>query len=285
MPEPIADDALVELAHALAGLRRELLDVPISTTVDVDPGQAFGPWHAVIEAVRAGATGLDAVDAGTLLERSVPAGEVLKTALAGATETAARAGRSSAVEACVVAAIEDAAALAAGFGQDDPGLIFAIESACASVLAAAYATWATRDLVDDRTAAAGAGLLDVTLRPVAALTTLLATSSAAAVLDVAATLAPEVWEAMAEAAATRPEDEAMASVRVRALAALAGLGAAESTVVARLTPPDVAPDIAYAGAILVGDAAVATAASEAGAVDAATCALAARAWERASRST
>nr|MDQ3385213.1 hypothetical protein [Actinomycetota bacterium] len=127
-------------------------------------------------------------------------------------------------------------------------------------------------------------LLDVTLRPVAALATLQRTSGgAAAVLDVAGSQPPEVWEALAEAAITRPEEEAMASVRVRALAALAGCGAAEAVVVAQLAPEEVEPEVACAAGIVIGDAAVATAALERGAVDVETCALATRAWERSSR--
>ena len=283
MPEPIDDEALVDLANALAGLRRELVGVPISTTVDVDPAQRFGPWQAVVEAVRAGATGLGTGAAGTLLERSVPAAAGLRSALAAATEVAAGVDRDAAVDACLAAAVEDAAALAGVFGQDDPGLVLAMESACATVLAAAYATWVTRDLVDDATAAAGIALLDVTLRPVAALATLQrASGGAAAVLDVAEAQPPEVWEALAEAAATRPEEEAMASVRVRALAALAGCGAAEAVVVAQLAPEEVRPDVAGAAGIVIGDAAVATAALERGAVDVASCTLAARAWARSS---
>ena len=283
MPEPIDDEALVDLANALAGLRRELVGVPISTTVDVDPAQRFGPWQAVVEAVRAGATGLGTGAAGTLLERSVPAAGPLRSALVAASEVAAGVDRDAAVDACVAAAVEDAAALAAVFGQDDPGLVFAMESACATVLAAAYATWVTRDLVDDATAAAGIALLDVTLRPAAALATLQRASvAAAAVLDVAGSQPPEVWEALAEAAATRPEEEAMASVRVRALAALAGCGAAEAVVVAQLAPDEVGPEAAGAAGIVIGDAAVAAAALERGAVDAESCALASRAWERSS---
>ena len=284
MPEPIHDEALVDLANALAGLRRELVGVPISTTVDVDPAQRFGPWQAVVEAVRAGATGLGPGAAGTLLERSVPAAGPLRSALAAASEVAAGVDREAAVDACMAAAVEDAAALAGVFGQDDPGLVLAMESACATVLAAAYATWVTRDLVDGATAAAGIALLDVTLRPVAALVTLQrASAGAAAVLDVAGALPAEVWEALAEAASTRSEEEAMASVRVRALAALAGCGAAESAVVARLAPEGVGAEVAGAAGLVIGDAAVATAALERGAVDVTSCALATSAWERSSR--
>ena len=281
MPQPIHDDALVDLANALAGLRRELAAVAISTTVDVDPTQRFGPWQAVVDAVRAGATGLGPVPAGTLLERSVPAAERLQAALGSAREVAAGAGRDEAVEACTVAAIEDAATLAAVFGQDDPGLVFAMESACATVLAAAYATWVTRDLVDDAAAANGTALLDVTLRPVSALARLRARSrSASAVLDVAEAQPRVVWEALAEAAVLRPEAEAMAAVQVRALAAVAGCGGAEAGVVATLAPAAVEPEVAYAAATVVGDAAVAVAGAEAGAVDEALCGRAAAAWTR-----
>lgn len=283
MPEPIADVALVDLANALAGLRRELVGVPISTTVDVDPEQPFGPWQAVVAAVRAGATSLDVGSIGTLLERSVPAAEPLGIALAAATAIAADLGREAAIEACVVAAIDDGATVAAALGQDDPGLVFAIESAIASVLAAAYATWAVRDLFDEQAAAAGIALLDVTLRPIAALRTLRGASAAAAVLDVSATLPAETWEALAAAAVERPAEEAMASVRLRALAAVAGLGAAEATAVALLAPPDVAPDVALAGALLVGDAAVAAASTVAGATDGTVRSLASRAWDQTSR--
>lgn len=283
MPEPIHDDALVDVANALAGLRRELVGVEISTTVDVDPSQRFGPWQAVVDAVRAGATGLGTAAAGTLLERSVPAAGRLQAALAAAGEVAARVDRDAAVDACMAAAIEDAATLAAVFGQDDPGLVFAMESACATVLAAAYATWVTRDLVDDAAAAAGIALLDVTLRPVAALATLRERSrSAGAVLDAAEAQPQVVWEALAESAATRPEAEAMAAVQVRALAAVAGCGGAEVAAVARLAPPAVASEVAGAAAAVIGDAAVAAAGGEAGAVDEETCALAAVAWKRSS---
>ncbi len=281
MPEPIHDDALVDLANALAGLRRELVGVVISTTVDVDPAQRFGPWQAVVDAVRAGATGLGTGAAGTLLERSVPAAGRLQAALAAAGEVAAGVDRDAAVDACMAAAIEDAATLAAVFGQDDPGLVFAMESACATVLAAAYATWVTRDLVDDAAAAAGIALLDVTLRPVAALATLRARSrSAGAVLDAAQVQPQAVWAALAESAATRPEAEAMAAVQVRALAAVAGCGGAEAAVVAGLAPPAVEPDVARAAASVIGDAAVAAAGGEAGVVDEPTCARAAAAWRR-----
>jgi hypothetical protein len=281
MPQPIHDDALVDLANALAGLRRELAAVAISTTVDVDPTQRFGPWQAVVDAVRAGATGLGPVPAGTLLERSVPAAERLQAALGSAREVAVGAGRDDAVEACTVAAIEDAATLAAVFGQDDPGLVFAMESACATVLAAAYATWVTRDLVDEAAAASGIALLDVTLRPVSALARLRSSSrSASAVLDAAEAQPRVVWEALAEAAVLRPEAEAMAAVQVRALAAVAGCGAAEAGVVAALAPAAVEPEVAYAAATVIGDAAVAVAGSEAGAVDEALCARAAAAWTR-----
>lgn len=284
MPQPIHDDALVDLANALAGLRRELAGVVISTTVDVDPTQRFGPWQAVVDAVRAGATGLGPGPAGTLLERSVPAAERLQAALGSAGEVAAGAGRDAAVEACTMAAIDDAATLAAVFGQDDPGLVFAMESACATVLAAAYATWVTRDLVDDAAAAAGIALLDVTLRPVSALTTLRAGSrSASAVLDAAEAQPRVVWEALAEAAVLRPEAEAMAAVQVRALAAMAGCGGAEATVLAGLAPSTVEPEVAYAAATVIGDAAVAVAGREAGAIDEVTCARAAAAWTRSSQ--
>lgn len=283
MPEPIHDDALVDLANALAGLRRELVGVEISTTVDVDPSQRFGPWQAVVDAVRAGATGLGTAAAGTLLERSVPAAGRLQAALAAAGEVAAHVDRDAAVDACMAAAIEDAATVAAVFGQDDPGLVFAMESACATVLAAAYATWVTRDLVDDAAADAGIALLDVTLRPVAALAKLRERSrSAGAVLDAAEAQPQVVWEALADSAATRPEAEAMAAVQVRALAAVAGCGGAEVAVVARLAPPAVASEVAGAAAAVIGDAAVAAAGGEAGAVDEETCARAAVAWKRSS---
>lgn len=286
MSEPIDDDRLVDLVDTLAGLRRELVGVSISTTVDVDPVQPFGPWHAVIEVVRAGATGLDVGAAGALLERSVPAAERLQAALASASATALGAGRHEAVDACLLAAIDDAAALAAAFGQDDPGLLFAMESSLATALAAAYATWVTRDLVDGRTASGGIALLDLALRPAAALATLRARSGgAAAVLDVAEAQPPEVWEALAEEAAARPDEEAMAAVHVRALTALAGCGGAEAVVVARLAPPGVEPEVALPAATIVGDAAVATAGDEIGAVDEATCARATAAWRRSSQLT
>jgi len=283
MAEPIADDALVDLADALAGLRREQPGVDISTTVDVDPSQHFGPWHALLTALRAAVAGLGGADAGTILERSVPGAEIVQAAITTATDAAAAVGRHAAVDAAVEAAIEDAATLSSAFGQDDPGLVFAIESACATVLAAAYATWVSRDVLDAATAAAGTALLDVTLRPAAALATLRkASSSAAAVLDAAEAQPAAVWGALADEAGSRVEGEAMAAVRVRALAALAGLGAAEATAVARLAPRDVGLEAAFAAALVIGDAAVAAAAGGAGTVDVLTIALADAAWRRSS---
>ena len=105
--------ALVECAW-LAGVRRELggAGVVISSQVDVDPTQRFGPWSAVLEAVRAGVATLDVAVAGTLLERTPSAADALAATLATSEAAAASAGRSGAADEAVVAAIQDAAALA-----------------------------------------------------------------------------------------------------------------------------------------------------------------------------
>lgn len=281
---PIADDDLVDLVDALAGLRRELAGagVVIRSQVDVDPAQRFGPWTAVLDAVRAGVATLEPAVAGTLLERTPAAADALAVRLATSEAAAVSAGRSSAADEAVVAAIQDAAVLAERVVDGEQSFVFTVESFYAGLLAATYATWVARDLLGPTTADAGTGLVDLALRPVGSLRRLGRHGSAAAVLDVAAALPVETWAALAGEAVERPEAEAMASVTLRALAAVAGLGGAEAAVVARLAPADL--DLAVAGeaAVVIGDAAVGAAAPDA-VVDAATRALAERSWQRVAR--
>lgn len=281
MTDPVSDDALVDIANALAGLRRELAGegVTVSTTVDVDPEQPFGPWHAVVATVRAGVATLDAARAGTLLERSPTVTDELAAVLPAATAAAAPVGRGPAVDAAVAAAVEDAAHLTALAGEDDAGFLLAVEAAYASVLAAAYATWVTADLLDPAVAAAGSSLVDVALRPRAALGRLRRADAAAVVLDVAAAQPPTAWATLADAVAQRGDEEAVAAVRLRSLAAVRGMGGAEERIVAGLAPADVEPEVALAAAVAVGDAAVAAAVRAAGVADEATCRHAGRAWE------
>ena len=279
-PDPIADDDLVELARTLAGLRHELsaAGVVISSDVDVDPDQRFGPWQAVLDAIRAGVTSLDVADAGTLLERSLPVAGALEAVLPVAEEAAARAGRSNALDEAVAAAVEDAAALADQVVVGDAAFAVTVESFFAGTLAATYATWVVRDLLAGDEAVAGTGLVDGVLRPLAALHRLSTTGAAAAVLDVAEVLPAETWAALATGQRERPEDEAAAAVRVRAAAAVAGLGGAEVLAVAALAPPDVDPTDVAGAALVIGDAAVAAAAEQAEVADAALRRLASATW-------
>jgi hypothetical protein len=279
--EPVSDDALVDIANALAGLRRELAGegVTVSTTVDVDPAQPFGPWQAVVTTVRAGVATLDAARAGTLLERSPAVTDELAAVLPAAAAAAAPVGRGPAVDAAVAAAVEDAGRLTALAGEDDAGFLLAVEAAYASVLAAAYATWVTADQLDPTVATTGSGLVDVVLRPRAALGRLRRADGATVVLDVAAAQPAATWEALAGAVAGRGDEEAVTAVRLRALAAVRGLGGAEERIVAGLAPADVEPEVALAAAVAVGDAAVAAAARDADLADEATCRRASRTWD------
>lgn len=280
---PIADDDLVDLAHALAGLRHELAGagVVVPSEVDVDPGQRFGPWQAVLEAVRAGVVTLGEAAAGTLLERSLPAALALEEALLLAQAAAATAGRSSAADEALAVAVEDAGVLADRLVDDGTGFVLTVESFYAGALAAAYVTWVVRDLLDPAVAASGTGLLDGVLRPRAALRRLAGNRSAAAVLDVAEVLAPGAWRALADGARRRQEDEARASVHLRAAAAVAGLGGAEVGVLGVLAPAGTAPADVLDAALAIGDGAVA--AAGAARLDAATCRLAAAVWTDGSR--
>lgn len=269
------------LAEALAGLRRELAGagVEISSTVNVDPEQPFGPWQAVLEAVRAGVATLDTTVAGTLLERSVPAADALQGVLPVAAAAAETSHRGAAFDAALAVAVDDAADLAARVAGDEPDLTLAVESAYAAVLAACYGTWVVRDVVDLATVATGIGLVDTALRPLDAYRRLVASNDAAAVLDVADAAPTQVWERLAEEARQRPDAEAMASVRLRSLAVVAGLGGAELVAVARLAPEGLELAVVADAALVIGDAALAAVSLSTGEVDPETCALARRAWE------
>lgn len=284
---PISDDDLPELARTLSGLRHELAGagVVIPSEVDVDPDQPFGPWQAVLEALRRGLATLDVEVAGTLLERSLPAATALEGALPAAEEVAAAAGRTAAVDEAVAAAVEDAAALAERVVEGDPGFALTVESFYAGVLAATYATWVVRDLIAGAPLAAGTGLVDGVLRPLAAVHRLTGAAAAAAVLDVAEALPQETWAALADGARTRTEEESAASVRLRAAAAVAGLGGAEAAVVAGLAPAGTAAADALDAAVVIGDAAVAAAAGQAGVADEDVRRLAGAVWDSRSRGT
>jgi hypothetical protein len=286
MPEPIDDEAVVELANTLAGLRRELaaLGIEVSTVVDVDPAQAFGPWQAVVDAVRAGVAALDDAAAGSILERTVPVVDRLQGVLPVAGAAALTVDRGEAVDAALAAAVEDAAALATRLAGGDPDLLVAVEAAFAAALAASYVTWVSRDLLDATTVATGAGLVDVCLRPRGALARVYAVDSGAVVLDVVSSMGAGAWHTLAAAAVDRSDEERVASVHLRSHAAVAGLGGAEATVIATMAPEEVEPSAAHDAALVIGDAALADVALEADAIDAATHALARRAWERARES-
>lgn len=281
MADPIDDEVVVELANALAGLRRELagLGVEVGTEVDIDPDQLFGPWQAVVAAVRAGVAALDEHSLGLILERTVPVVDRLQAVLPVAAAAAETVDRGQSVDAVLAAAVEDAAVLADRMARGDRDLLVSVEAAYATALGASYATWVTRDVIDAVTAATGAGLVDVALRPRGSLARLYAADSGAVVLDVASASGPERWHELAAAVRARPHTEAVASVRLRAMAAVGGIGGAEAGVVATMAPAGIDPAVALDAALAVGDAALADVALDTGTVDEAVCTLARRAWE------